>query len=366
MRIPLLLLLVSALILAVTATAAPRSEAPRSRRGAPATPHVRLAFTGDVAMNWRGTSQHLKVFPWKKNPLRFFAPVFKRADLAIANMEGVLMRHDPKYADQKLNLWAPWASGQIFKPAGIGLVGTANNHAFDGRDVGVLETLRHLKKTGVHVMGTGPTEADARRPFLFRKGPACVAFVPGTTKSNKGVRGRARVAFYPPRRQPELLERVRQTRKRCAFVVVYLHWGTEKLHVPKRKIRAFGHQLIQAGASLVVGHHPHVLEGVEFRPGGVIVYSLGNFVFSNPTAPTRRTGVLWVELTKEAQPRLKRLELLPAQIYRRDYTPRPATRPQAEDLLRRMQRYCRPFGTQVVLHHGRLRFLGASRDILPP
>lgn len=338
-------------------------------RGRPATPadpgRIRLTFTGDVALNWRGTPEHWKTFPWRRNPLRFLKPIFDAADLAVANMEGVLMRKDPKYAEKRLNLWAPVASAQVFKPAGIHLVSTANNHAFDGRDVGVLETLRHLRGAGVRVIGTGRTMAEARTPFLFRKAPACVAIVPGTTKSNMGVRGRARVAFYPEPQHDALLRTVRDTKKQCPLVIVYLHWGTEKAHHPGRKIKALGHRLVEAGANLVVGHHPHVLQGVEFRPGGAVVYSLGNMVFSNPTPATRRTGVLWVELSRERNPHLLRLELIPIVIRRSDYTPLPATRPQAEDLVRRMQRYCRPLGTQVVLYRGRLRFM-PNAAVQPP
>ena len=123
--------------------------------------------------------------------------------------------------------------------------------------------------------------------------------------------------------------------------------------------------MVDAGADLVVGHHPHVLQGVEFYRSGAIAYSLGNMVFSNPTIKTRRTGVLWVELKPGKPTRLTRLELVPAFIWHKDYTPRPANRKQTEDLLRRMQVYSRHFGTQVVLQRGRLRFL-SGREVRPP
>lgn len=318
-------------------------------------------------MTWRALSPNLKRLSPKQNPLRFFAPTFKAADLAVANFEGVLSNGDPKYAEPRLNLWAPVASGQVFAQAHIDLVSNANNHAFDGRDVGVLRTLISLRKTGVKVFGIGRTEAEARAPYVFRKGAACVAILPGTTKSNKGVRGRARLAHYAWKDWAELYKVVRHTVKTvCPFVVVYLHWGTEKIHYPRRKIKAFGRKIIDAGASLLVGHHPHVLQGVEYHGRGAIVYSLGNFVFSNPNKSTRRTGLLSVQLDISAKPtRLARLELLPAMIHRKDYTPRPSNHLQTEDLLRRLRNYCKPFGTQVVLHQGRIRFLSAA-DVLPP
>jgi poly-gamma-glutamate synthesis protein (capsule biosynthesis protein) len=322
-------------------------------------------FTGDVALNWRGTAPHLERFPWRDNPLRLLAPLFRQADLAVANMEGVLMRKNPRYAEKRLNLWAPRASAQVFEPAGIDLVSTANNHAFDGRDAGVIETLGHLRAAGVAVMGTGRTEAEARRPYVLSARGSCVAMVPATTKLNLQGHGAAHAAFYPEGRQNRLLALVRKTRRRCPFVVVYIHWGVEKAHRPRRQTRRLAHALVDAGANLVVGHHPHVLQGVERRRGALVAYSLGNLVFSNPTLPPRRTGVLRVQVRLLPAPRIERAELVPLFIHLRRYTPHHATRSQALDLLRRMQSYSLPFGTQVVLRRGGLRFLG-PREVLPP
>jgi len=343
-------------------------EPARRAAATPAPQTITMTFTGDVSMTWRALPTNLKRLDWKNNPLRFFAPVFKAADLAVSNFEGVLSPGDPRYAEPRLNLWAPVAAGQVFANAHVNLVSNGNNHAFDGRDVGVLRTLGALRKSGVKVFGVGRTQAEANAPYVFRKGTTCVAILPGTTKTNKGSRGRARVAFYPRKNWAELAKVVRHTVQNvCPYVVVYLHWGTEKAHSPNRKITAFGRKIIDAGAKLLVGHHPHVLQGVEYYGGGAIVYSLGNFVFSNPNKATRRTGVLRVQLQRRAgKPvRLERLELIPAMIHRKDYTPRPSTGPQAEDLLRRMRTYCKPFGTQVVLHRGRIRFLSA-KDVRPP
>jgi poly-gamma-glutamate synthesis protein (capsule biosynthesis protein) len=362
-------------------TDAPTDAAPRpvARLGAAGpSDTITLTFTGDVSMTWRSLPANLKRLSWKQNPLRFFAPEFKAADLAVTNFEAVLAPEDPKYTEPRLNLWAPMASGQMFRDANIDLVSGANNHAFDGRDVGVLRTLGILRSTGVQVFGIGRTLAEAAAPYVLRKAGTCVAILPGTTKSNKGVRGRARLAFYPWKDWAELYKVVRHTVQNvCPYVVVYLHWGKEKIHYPKRRIKAFGRKIIDAGAKLLVGHHPHVLQGVEYYGGGAIVYSLGNFVFSNPRMFTRRTGLLKVQLRpglagragRAGRPglaaRLARLELIPAHIHLKDYTPRPASRAQAEDLLRRMRAYCKPFGTQVVLHRGRIRFL-TDDDVQPP
>ena len=108
-----------------------------------------IAFTGDVALNWRGTSARWREFPAERSPFRAVRDIFAQADLSVANMEGVLMRKDPKLASKRWNLWAPAVSAQVFPLGSIDLVSTANNHSFDGGDEGLLETLSHLRAAGV-------------------------------------------------------------------------------------------------------------------------------------------------------------------------------------------------------------------------
>ena len=317
---------------------------------------IDIALTGDVALNWRGTPKHWKDFPWAKNPFRAIKSTLEGADLTVANMEGVLLREDPKLAQSKYNLWAPAVSAQVFKPSGIDVVSTANNHAFDGGDRGVLENLSHLKAAGTFTFGTGATLTEARRPYIYRSGGACIAIVPATMKSNRRGRGKAFLAFYPPESQDELVTHVKAVKRLCSFVIVYIHWGRQKAHFPSRAIKDFGHALVDAGADMVVGHHPHVLQGVEFRDGGVIAYSLGNFVFSNPTEEKRRTGILWATIDPGPPTRLVRLEMIPVNIRRAGYIPVVMNPGQSRDLLQRVRSYSKPFGTRVDPVKGRFRF----------
>jgi poly-gamma-glutamate synthesis protein (capsule biosynthesis protein) len=80
------------------------------------------------------------------------------------------------------------------------------------------------------------------------------------------------------------------------FVVVNLHWGTEKATTPDQEQIEFAHQVIDAGADIIIGHHPHVLQGIERYKSGVIAYSLGNFVFGGNSRDTYRTALFEVKL----------------------------------------------------------------------
>ena len=90
-----------------------------------------------------------------------------------------------------------------------------------------------------------------------------------------------------------LLEEIKKAREVCDYLVVYVHWGIERDERPQEYQRTLGQQYIDAGADLVIGSHPHVLQGLEYYKGKPIVYSLGNFVFGSSIPKTALLTVEW-------------------------------------------------------------------------
>ena len=90
-----------------------------------------------------------------------------------------------------------------------------------------------------------------------------------------------------------LLEEIRKGRENCDYLVVYIHWGIERNDMPEEYQRQIGKQCIDAGADLVIGSHPHVLQGIEYYNGKPIVYSLGNYVFGSSIPRTVLLNVQW-------------------------------------------------------------------------
>jgi len=330
-----------------------------------------LVFGGDVSMTWRPIAPNATHLKPSQNPLRHLAALWRDADLVTVNAEAVFLRTNPQYVARRWNLWAPRAAAQVFAMSGVTLVTTANNHALDGRPAGVLENLEALRATGVQVMGTGDTDEEARRAWIAGEGTRCVAIVPATTKLNKPP-GEAAIAYYPLRRdravrrratgpkyQPEaLVERVRALAARGCFVVVSIHWGQQYLVPPLPRMRRLAHALADAGARLIVGHHPHVLSALERYRGALIAYSLGNLVFSNPAREMRRGALLRVTLgEREGAPptvgasslSLTDARLLPLYIERRDYTPRPATLGETREILRSLRGPSQRLGVSLTL-----------------
>jgi poly-gamma-glutamate capsule biosynthesis protein CapA/YwtB (metallophosphatase superfamily) len=322
---------------------------------------LEVAIGGDVALNWRGTPAYWKAFPQDLNPLLPLAGVFARSDFAFVNLEGVLMRSNPKVASKRWNLWAPAVSAQVFKPAGITVVGHANNHSFDGRSAGVLETHRHLKEAGVSVFGSGATKEEAEAPWIHRVGDDCLAVVPATTKMNL-PRGRlAYAAYYPKRRMHDLVANVKLARDRCSMVIVSIHWGVQYAEQPEEWMRALGVRLLDAGALAVVGHHPHVLGAIEFVGDKPIVYSLGNLVFSNPDVKTRRTGVLELDISTSGKQRVAAARLVPVFIEKRPYNPRLMTEAEGQTLGERLDAISAPYNASVTFESGTLSLRPKTR-----
>lgn len=325
---------------------------------------LKVVVGGDVALNWRGTAVYWKTFPPERNPLLPLKGIFSEADLTFVNLEGVLMRRDPGYATARWNLWAPAVSAQVFSEAGVDVVGHANNHTFDGRSRGVLETHQHLKEAGVAVFGSGATRELAEAPYHYRgKGTSggCLAIVPATTKLNKPQGRAAAVAYYRPGRTDALVARVNAAAKACTWVIVSVHWGAQYEPKPDDWMRALAHQLIDAGATAIVGHHAHVLGAVEHYRGRPIFYSLGNLVFSTPDVRTRRTALLVLDLFKTEGRAAVRAVMVPVFIEQRGYMPRLMNPDESRALGHHLEKLSSPFGTEVVFEGGRLSLRAKRR-----
>jgi poly-gamma-glutamate synthesis protein (capsule biosynthesis protein) len=180
---------------------------------------------------------------------------------------------------------------------GIDIVSIANNHIYDYGPRGLLDTISYLDSVGVRHVGAGRNSMEAHRPVIDTLRGREVAFLayygggeaPGAGRSSPGVARRDLA---------EVCRDIRSLRDGASsrYIVVILHWGTERATSPDRSQVAFAHALIDAGADAVVGHHPHVLQGIERYGRGVIAYSLGNFLFGGNDRDTYNTGIFEIRL----------------------------------------------------------------------
>ena len=264
-----------------------------------------LVFLGDVSAG-RSMEAQLTRFG-AAHPWSGLGPLLQRADLAVANLEGVLTtRGQPLDKPYLIRAHPRW--GQMLVEGGLDLVTLANNHALDFGLAGLEETLSTLEDVGIAAVGAGPSWETAHRPALFDLDGVRVAvlgYAAARWNGSVDVPATDRIAWA----EPEAVGAdVRAVRDRADVVVILLHAGTEYADSPSPDQVAVAHAAVEAGADLVVGHHPHVTQTVERYRQGLIVYSLGDALFDIPRQAAMQGHLLRAHVTRKG---LVRAELWP-------------------------------------------------------
>ncbi len=180
------------------------------------------------------------------------------------------------------------------------IVSVANNHIYDYGETALIDTLDTLDQYGIPYVGAGRNLDEAKKIVYFRVNGIKIAYVSATQVERSYVFTKEATAdsagvlrTYDP---SKFLEVIREADANSDFVVVYVHWGTEGTNQFEADQQSLGHQYIDAGADLVMGDHPHRLQGIEYYKGVPILYSLGNFWFNSSTLDT---GIAEVDITKD-------------------------------------------------------------------
>jgi len=245
---------------------------------AAAAGEVRLAAVGDLL---------LATDPWGKqsprDPHDIFATIgadFAGCDLVIGNLECTLPGTGEMVATEPRVFATPDLVRGI-REARIGIVSLGNNHAFDAYADGFHNLRRLLDEMGVRYFGAGDTLDESLAPLVVTVRGLRLGLL-GAADRRSGPSGFAApgTGGVAPLDAEDMAERIRRLRREVDHVIVSLHWGDERLAMPSPGQVELAHRLASAGASLIIGHHPHRLQGMEMYYGAAVAYSLGNFVAS--------------------------------------------------------------------------------------
>jgi poly-gamma-glutamate synthesis protein (capsule biosynthesis protein) len=270
---------------------------------------VELVAVGDIMLS-RTVEERTEVFG-TSYPLEAVAEVLRSADIAIGNLESPLsVTGEP--LQKRFLFRAHPGHAEALAHAGIDVVSLANNHQLDYGEEGFVETLEALRAAGVSHVGAGLSYAEAHTPLIREvKGRriAFLAYAASRWEGSSELPTRDLVSFAD---LATIREDVRRAGELADLVVVIMHLGTEYQRYPDEEQLAVSRAAIEAGACLVIGHHPHVVQAVEPYGGGFVAYSLGDFVFDIDVGDATRYGsILRVLLGDEG---VQAIDLLPVRI----------------------------------------------------
>ncbi len=215
-------------------------------------------------------------------PFRLVGETFAKYDIVFGNLECPISEQGGVTEHPRNNMifTAPPVAAWSLARGGVNVVSTANNHALDFGAAALHETRMWLDSTGVMHAGTAAGPALLYEPALLARNGIRIALFACTDFVNDSPAGWTRVVASAD--TARLFPRMRAWRDSVDFVILSYHAGSEYTDQPAEGVRQFARRAVDAGADLVLGHHPHVPHGIERYHSAWIVHSLGNFVFRQP------------------------------------------------------------------------------------
>ncbi|MFW6068015.1 MAG: CapA family protein [Chloroflexota bacterium] len=290
---------------------------------------VKLVAVGDIMLD-RALGQAIAAGD-TLYPFTHVATILQNADLTVGNLESAL-GDVGQPANKSYAFRAPPQAAQSLAQAGFDVVSLANNHGMDYGPEALLQGISLLTDARIAPIGAGVDIDQAHEPYVTEVNGLKLGFLAYVNVPVEGSAPYFDTASWTARpgapglawADPERIARdVGALQERVDHIIVVLHSGYEYVPSPSPEQVAAAYAAIDAGASLVIGHHAHILQGVEFRGEGVIVYGLGNFAF-NITGPAQ-TAILSIWLGKQG---VRQLSFVPA-IIQGSGQPVPAAEPDA-------------------------------------
>lgn len=241
-----------------------------------------LTFAGDIYISDIINSQYNK-----KGIAGILSPdllqEIKQADIAMANQEFPFSSNGKPMKNKQYTFRVEPKLVNILKDMQLDIVTLANNHVLDFGNIALLDTFSTLDRNNIKYVGAGTDLAKAKEPKYFEINNRKIAILGASrvipeASWNAGNQKAGLLTTYDP---TLLIEEIKKAKETSDFVITYIHWGIERKLYPEDYQRKLAKQYIDAGADVVVGSHPHVLQGMEYYKGKPIVYSLGNFIFYN-------------------------------------------------------------------------------------
>lgn len=263
---------------------------------------VRISFAGDCTLGTDESFSYTNSFPCRLEKQNFdysyffskVREVFEEDDITIVNLETTFTESSGK-ENKKFRFRGHPSYVNILKEGRIEMVNISNNHIHDYLKRGYDDTLKTLDNAGILYCGEGYTALYAVNNIVI----ACMGYTGWDTAVKKTI-----------------AEDIRRLRKSAGLVAISFHWGSERSNYPNNVQKELGYFCIDQGADIVVGHHPHVIQGIERYKDRYIVYSLGNFCFGGNRNPQDKDSFIFQNIFRFSERKLVENtgEIIPCRI----------------------------------------------------
>jgi len=284
-------------------------------------------------------------------PFAGVTPELSGADINLANLESPIASSGSEFSGKQFRFRADPAVARAIRKAGFNLVTLANNHSMDFGGEALAETLRHLDSAGIAWIGAGANLDEARKMALYTIKGKRVAFL-GYSLTHP-------IEFYAGKNRPGttpgyeklVTADVTSARRQADYVVVSFHWGKEASDTIQDYQRNAAHKAIDAGADVIIGHHPHVLQGIELYRNGIIFYSLGNFTFASKSTIADVSAIIRLKLDDKR----RTAEILPLDVLhsRVGFQPKLLSGSKGDAVIKKLTELSQPFKTEIQNKDGK-------------
>jgi len=262
---------------------------------------IKLAFVGDLMFS-RDVGRVAKSMGYNLF-IQHIYECLEKHDLVIGNLETAITLSDKKNPFSVNNFKS--SPSVLSALSCFSLLTLANNHIFDYCEEGIHDTVKYLKETGIHYIGVGRTMEEADAPFVFYK----IGFFNFTSLKNIHFGSSWEIAYLPNYYSLKRMFLKFREKQDGKVIVSLIHFGYEGIPFPSIEARKQAKMLIDAGSDIVVGTHPHVIQGYELYKNKLILYSLGDFVFDGKEPLRNISAIFSIEIGKNYE--ISSLSLIP-------------------------------------------------------
>ena len=276
---------------------------------------------------------------------------FATSDINLANLESPIATGGQEYSAKKFRFRAEPQVAKAIRTAGFNLVTLANNHSMDFGAEALTETMRHLKDNGIAWVGAGENLSEARKMALYTIKGKRIAFLGySLTQPIEFFAGQNRPGTAPGYEKLVTAD-ITSARSQADYVIVSFHWGKEASGTVQAYQQTAAHKAIEAGADVIIGHHPHVLQGIEQYKKGIIFYSLGNFAFASKSTTADVSAMIHLRLNDNHH----EAEIVPLDVLHRrvGFQPHVLTGERGAAVIEKLNDLSETFQTEIQGKDGR-------------